>query len=215
MLARFALILINVGIDCPVFTGVGANAGEDAVVDPVAAWRDEHDYFARLLRLLQKQVDVFHAGREPNYALMQDIVSYLREYSDRFHHPREDVAFERLTSYCPELELIVARLQQEHRVIAHAGATLLAHIQAALEGSILPREQLEVAAATYLIYYQNHIRTEETAILTRATQNLTAEDWEAVRAAVPVAPDPLFGANPQVRFSELRRQIAQEAHREE
>ena len=38
------------------------------MVDPVAAWRDEHEYFARLLRLLQKQVDVFHAGREPNYA---------------------------------------------------------------------------------------------------------------------------------------------------
>jgi hemerythrin-like domain-containing protein len=209
------LILINVGIYRPVFTGVEANAGEDAVVDSVAAWRDEHEYFARLLRLLQKQVDVFHAGGEPDYALMQDIVSYLREFSDRFHHPREDVAFERLTSYCPELKLIVARLQQEHRVIAHAGATLLAHIEAALEGSILPREQLEVAAATYLIYYQNHIRSEETTILTRAAQNLTVADWEAVRAAVPVAPDPLFGANPQTRFRELRRQIAQEAHPEE
>ena len=185
------------------------------MVDPLAAWRDEHDYFARLLRLLQKQVDVFHAAAKPNYALMQDIVSSLREYPDQFHHPREDVAFERLTSYCPELKLIVARLQQEHRVIAHAGATLLAHIQAALEGSILPREQLEVAAATYLIYYQSHIRSEETAILARAAQHLTAEDWEAVRAAVPVAPDPLFGANPQTRFRELRRQIAQEAHPEE
>lgn len=187
-----------------------ANAGEGAVVDPVAPWREEHEYFARLLRLLQKQVDVFHAGGEPNYTLMQDIVSYLREYADQFHHPREDVAFERLASCCPELELIVARLRQEHRVIAHAGATLLAHIQAALEGSILPREQLEAAAATYLIYYQNHIRIEETTILTRAAQHLTADDWEAVRAAVPVAPDPLFGFDPQTRFRELRRQIAQE-----
>jgi hemerythrin-like domain-containing protein len=146
---------------------------------------------------------------------MQGIVSYLREYSDQFHHPREDVAFERLASYCPELELVVARLRQEHRVIAHAGATLLAHIEAALEGSILPREQLEAAAAIYLIYYQNHIRTEETTILTRAAQHLTVEDWEGVRAAVPVAPDPLFGIDPQTRFRELRRQIEQEAHTEE
>ena len=52
------------------------------MVDPVAPWREEHEYFVRLLRLLQKQVDVFHAGVEPNYALMQDIVSYLRGYSD-------------------------------------------------------------------------------------------------------------------------------------
>ena len=185
------------------------------MIDLIAAWREEHDYFARLLRLLQKQVDAFHAGGEPNYALIQDIVSYLREYSDQFHHPREDVAFERLASHCPELKLIVARLQQEHRVIAHCGATLLAHVEAVLEGSILPREQLEAAAATYLLYYQNHIRTEETTIPTRAAQHLTAEDWEAVRAVKPVAPDPLFGANPQRRFRELRRLIAQEAHAEE
>jgi hemerythrin-like domain-containing protein len=185
------------------------------VVDPVASWREEHEYFARLLRLLQKQVDVFHAGGEPNYALMQDILSYLREYCDQFHHPREDIAFERLTSYRPELELITSRLRQEHRVIAYSGATLMAHIEAALEGSVFPREQLEAAAATYLIYYQHHIRTEETAILACIGQHLTAEDWEAVRAAVPVAPDPLFGIDPQTRFGELRRHIAQEVDAED
>ena len=185
------------------------------MVDPVAPWREEHEDFARILGLLQKQVDLFHAGGKANYALMQDIVSYLREYADQFHHPREDAAFERLASYCPEFELVVARLRQEHRVIAHAGATLQARIEAALAGSILPREELEAAAATYLIYYQNHIRTEDTTILTRAAQHLTVEDWEAVRAAVPVATDPLLGFNAQARFRELRRQIEQEAQAEQ
>jgi len=179
--------------------------------DPIEAWRKEHEYFARLLRLLQKQVDVFHAGGEPKYALMQDIVSYLRDYSDRFHHRREDVAFALLAAYCPDLELIVARLRQEHRVIVNAGAMLLEQIQAVQGGEVLPREQLEAAAATFLVYYENHIRTEDTTILSRAAEHLSAEDWDAVRAAVPVAPDPLFGANPQERFRELRRQIAQEA----
>lgn len=180
------------------------------MVDPIVAWREEHEYFARLLHLLQKQVDVFHSGGEPKYALMQDILWYLCEYSDQVHHPREDVAFERLARHCPDLALVVARLRQEHRVIAHAGATLLARIESVLEGAILPREQLEAAAATYLIYYQNHIRTEENAILPRASEHLTAEDWQAVRA-VPAMPDPLFGPDPQGRFRELRRQIAQEA----
>jgi hemerythrin-like domain-containing protein len=190
--------------------------GEDGmtIADPIGAWRKEHEYFTRLLSLLQKQVEVFHAGGEPRYALMQDIVSYLREYSDRFHHPREDVAFKLLARASPDLEPIVARLQQEHRIIAHTGATLLEQMEAVLAGEILPREQLEAAAATYLVYYQNHIGTEDAQILTRAGK-LSAADWEAVRSAVPVGPDPLFGANPQDRFRELRRQIAQEASVEE
>jgi hemerythrin-like domain-containing protein len=205
------LTAVNARIGPRVSTAEKENTGEEAVVDPIAAWHEEHEYFARLLALLQKQVDVFHAGREPKYALMQDILTYLREYTDRYHHPREDVAFARLAGHCPDLALPLARLRQEHRVIAHAGAALLAHIESVLEGAILPREQLEAAAATYLVYYQNHIRAEETSILARASQHLTADDWEAVRTAVPVMPDPLFGPRPEDRFRELRRQIAQEA----
>jgi hemerythrin-like domain-containing protein len=205
------LTAVHIQIGRPVSTGAKTNSGEEAVADPIASWRAEHQYFAQLLQQLQKQVDAFRAGGAPKYALMQDIVSYLREYSDRYHHPREDVAFERLAGHCPDLALVLARLQQEHRVIAHAGATLLTHIESVLEGTILPREQLEAAAATYLIYYQNHIRTEESAILARASQHLTADDWKAVHAAVPDSPDPLFGADPQDRFRELLRQIAQEA----
>jgi hemerythrin-like domain-containing protein len=182
-----------------------------AVLDPIAAWREEHAYFSRLLRLLRDQLDVFHVAGEPNYALMQDIVSYLREYGDRVHHPREDVAFARLARHCPEIELVLSRLQQEHRVIAHAGDALSALITSALEDAVVPRERVEAAAATYLVYYENHIATEENAILPRAARHLTADDWEAARAAAPAVPDPLFGAGSQGRFRELRRRIAQES----
>ena len=119
---------------------------------------------------------------------MQDIVTYLRDYSDRFHHPREDVAFARLAKHCPDLELVLARLGQEHRVIAHAGETLLEQLRAILGGAVVPRAEVEVAAATYLVYYGNHIAKEEEDVLTRAAKELTPEDWEAVRDAVKPGP---------------------------
>jgi hemerythrin-like domain-containing protein len=180
-------------------------------MNPVIAWHTEHVYFNQLLGVLQKQVDLFHRGEQPNYELMQDIVTYLREYSDRFHHPREDVAFARLAAHCPELDLVLARLGQEHRVIAHAGERLLEQLTAIVGGAVVPRAELEVAAATYLVYYGNHIAKEEEDVLARASKELTPEDWEAVRAAVQPGLDPLFGSAPEERFRELRRQIALEA----
>jgi hemerythrin-like domain-containing protein len=182
-----------------------------SMTDPIAAWHAEHAYFNRLLDLLHKQVDAFHAAERPNYELMLDIISYLREYSDRFHHPREDVAFARLAKRCPDMELVLARLRQEHRVIAHAGETLRNHLEAVLGGTIVPLAEIEVAAATYLVYYGNHIAKEEEDVLPRAAKVLTPADWEAVRAAVPPAHDPLFGDHPEARYRELRRQIAVEA----
>ena len=181
------------------------------MTNPIAAWHTEHVYFNQLLGLLQKQLDLFHRGEQPNYDLILDIVTYLRDYSDRFHHPREDVAFERLARKCPELELMLARLGQEHRVIAHAGEVLRNLIQSVIGGAVIPRTEVEMAAATYLVYYGNHIAKEEEDVLTRAAGTLTPEDWEAVRTAVTPGRDPLFGGAAEERYRELRRQIAQEA----
>ncbi|HVJ12604.1 MAG TPA: AraC family transcriptional regulator, partial [Burkholderiales bacterium] len=75
--------------------------------------------------------------------------------------------------------------EQEHRVIAQAGQELLGQIEAILGGALVPRAELEAALATYLVYYGNHIAKEEEDVLGRAAQHLTAEDWAAVRAAVP------------------------------
>jgi hemerythrin-like domain-containing protein len=76
---------------------------------------------------------------------------------------------------------------------------------------VIPLAELETAAATYLVYYGNHIAREEENVLTSAAQVLTPEDWEAVRTAVPPVDDPLFGDHPEERYRELRRQIASEA----
>ena len=50
--------------------------------NPIAAWHDEHVYFNQLAQLVRREIDVFHRGRRPNYELMYDIVSYLRDYGD-------------------------------------------------------------------------------------------------------------------------------------
>jgi hemerythrin-like domain-containing protein len=137
---------------------------------------------------------------------MLDIITYLREYSDRYHHLREEEAFERLAPRCPDLELPLARLAQEHRVLAHAGETLRERLQAAVDGALLPRAEIEVAAATYLVYYGSHIAREEKEVLPRAAQTLTPADWMAVKGA---APGSLVASDAHLR--ELRRIIALEA----
>jgi len=180
--------------------------------DPIAHWHAEHVYFRRLLGLLHRELDAFHRGERPNYELMLDIITYLRDYGDRFHHPREDVAFARLADCAPDLRPALARLAQEHRIIARAGEKLAALLEAALGGSFAQRAEVEIAAATYLVYYGNHIAKEDELVLSRAAQALSEADWQAVRAAVADEPDPLFGERPHERYRELRRQIAAAAH---
>ncbi|CAM2170314.1 AraC family transcriptional regulator [Paraburkholderia sacchari] len=178
------------------------------MTNALARWHADHVNFVRLLDLLDEQVAAFHLGETSDYVLMSDILYYLRDYSDRFHHPPEDVAYARLVERDPGTRLIVNRLLQEHRVIATAGEELFNRLNDAAADVLAPRADLEAATATYLVYYRHHIFSEERDIMARAAQALTEEDWAAVAAAVQAGPDPLFGDNVLERFIALRRKIA-------
>lgn len=177
------------------------------MVDPVAVWHAEHMRFASLLDFIEQQMAAFHAGRDPDFELLRDVVYYLHHYADRYHHPRENVAFARLVSRDPWMGLPIGRLLQEHRVLEAAGKALLEHLDAILEDAVIPRETVEAAAATYLVYYRHHLATEEAEVLPRAARILKPDDWAAVAAAIPAVPDPLFGDDVAERYRELRKRL--------
>jgi hemerythrin-like domain-containing protein len=179
--------------------------------DPIQAWHEEHVYFSRLLRLLQHEVDVFAGGEPPNYHLMLDIIAYLRDWGDQCHHPREDEAFRRIMKKRPEREVMIRRLMQEHRVVARAGEQLEYMLQEVEADAIMARAQVEVAAATYLVYYGNHIAKEEEDVLPLAAQILTPEDWKAVKEVQLPGNTAEGGVHTLERFRELRHRIEMEA----
>lgn len=176
------------------------------MTEQLAQWRAEHINYARLLDLLEMQLAAFQRGEQPNYDLMVDIVEYLRSFPDRFHHPREDVAFGLLVEREPGMLLLINRLLQEHRVIAIAGDELLMHLGEACAEALFRREALEAAVATFLVYFRHHLSTEEREVMPRLAQLLGPEEWATVAAAVSDEPDPLFGNQVEARFRELRRE---------
>jgi len=173
----------------------------------LSKWHAEHARFAQVLDLLEDELVAFHAGHEPNYELMRDIVYCLHHFAHRFHHPREDVAFERMAAREPALRLVANRLLQEHRVIAWAADALVSLLDQIAEDVIIERAAVEAAASTFLVYYRHHLATEETDILSRAERILTPEDWAAVAAAVPPDSDSRFGSDFEVHYEALRKQI--------
>jgi hemerythrin-like domain-containing protein len=183
----------------------------DSAMDPISVWHGEHMRFSHMLDFLERQMTAFHAGKDPNYELMRDVILYLHDYGDRLHHPREDAAFARLVLRDPEFQAQVNQLLQEHRAISVAGEALLELIEQILEDATIERAKVEAAAALYLVYFRNHLAAEEREVLPRAAKVLTPEDWADVAAAVSLIPDPVFGDDVVAQYRELRGWIAREA----
>lgn len=173
----------------------------------IVKWKAEHVDFLRLLDLLELQISLFHEGATPRYDVMLDIVYYLTHFADRFHHPREDVAITKLGERDPSVRALIQRVLGEHKVIAAAGKQLVEQLDAVLNGALLTRESVEVAAATYLTYYRQHMAQEEKELFPLADKWLLPADWKSVAAAIPSEDDPLFGKNVKERYRALHRQI--------
>ncbi len=173
----------------------------------ISKWKAEHTDFIRLLRILKSQVDLFHQQAEVNYELMLDIVYYLTQYPDRFHHPREDIAFGKLAEGDPSTQSRVRELLAEHRVIASAGRRLVEQLNRILSDAMLERESVEADAATYIVYYRQHMAREERDLFPRLEDVLRNEDWKAVDDAITAEADPLFGSEVGQRYQQLHQQI--------
>jgi len=177
----------------------------------IALWRGEHVNFATLLALLEDQLDLFHQAKKPDYQMMLDIMFYMTHYPDVLHHPREDLAFARILELEATSRPIVDDLAEQHVRLKDFGGVLVRSLENIVDGSITPRDRVEVLGRAYIAEFRSHMRTEEEAILPLAAKLLSAADWAAIGVAIRHIDDPLFGAKGQERYASLRQQIAREA----
>ena len=182
--------------------------------DQIAIWHRDHINFLRLLDLVETQLNIFHDAGHPNYELMMDVMYYMIQYPDQFHHPKEDVAFKKVMEQDNGMEPVVRDLMTQHQVIAESGKRLFEQLGAVVAGAMMTRESVEAPGRTYISYMRNHMDQEETQLFPTALKILRDEDWIAVDAAIETQGDPLFGETVQRRYAALHQQIAREAARE-
>ena len=176
--------------------------------DVIALWHADHVNFARLLNLLEEQLELFHAGKSPQYELMLDVMHYMTHYPDALHHPKEDLLFARVRERAESAGPIIDELTKQHARLRESGRELVHNLDDIVNGSMASRELVEAAARAYVMHFRNHMRVEETEILPLATRLLGASDWASVETAIRHIDDPLFGAKSEQRYAALRRQIA-------
>ena len=161
---------------------------------PIRALEAEHRNFEGLLHLFESELALFHRGEEPDYALMRDIMLYLTQYPDRFHHPNEDVIFARLQQVDPSTRDAVAQLERQHGGLRAQGSELLVLLDEVLADALMSRDDVETPARAYAAALRAHMDREERELFPLAASRLGTRDWAAITSALHRYDDPLFGA---------------------
>ena len=179
--------------------------------DTLALWHADHVNFAKLLDLLEDQLELFHEGGSPEYELMLDIMYYMTHYSDVLHHPKEDLVFAKVKEREKSAGPKVDELTKQHLCLKEGGDELVHAIDDVVNGSISSREGVEACARSYVADLRSHMRTEETEILPLAARLLHESDWSAINARIGHIEDPLFGTSAEKRYAALRQRIERQA----
>ena len=152
------------------------------MANEITRLREEHVHFRKLLDLLEKQLNFFHVGETPDYSLLTDVLHYMINYPDRFHHPTEDVIFAHLVESDSRIVQRVDELARQHHAIAESGARLHENLESVLNGALMPRRMIEVPGLLYVTYYRSHMDKEESDLFIVAETLLRDADWDKINA---------------------------------
>lgn len=181
-------------------TVVKTNEARSPIIEHL---HNEHVNIAGLLDLLETQLDAVYDGDTSALLIALDIMHYIVDYSDLFHHPTEDLIFAKLVERCPAEKTAVDTLLEEHQHLSEVGNRLAAAIRDTVSGFQLRTGVLEERGRAYVELLRRHMDTEEGRLLPLADELLTYADWTAIEAEVESRADPLFGHTVDAQFQRL------------
>ena len=175
--------------------------------DIITALNRDHSNFAKLLELLESEILAVEVGKTPDYPLMHDIMRYMAQYSDRFHHPKEELIFAQLLARNPEIRTDVEDVIEEHVSIRLAGQEFAGLLRASGVDSVAVRERLGTSGLSYIRALREHMLKEETKLFPLAKVVLTKKEWQVIDEAVDAIDDPLFDEMSARDYQRLYRLI--------
>ena len=170
---------------------------------------NDHVNISKLLRLLRKKIQLLEDDQKIDYYLIKGIISYLKNYSDKYHHPMEDMIYAYYLKYRVVSDEVANRLSREHKLIKEATIELDELLDMILLDAVVPREQCIEKLEHFLQLQVAHMNYEEQEILPNIKASLTEDDWRSLEKKWQKDghSDPLFGDNITEQYKTLAERI--------
>ena len=153
--------------------------------------KQDHINISRLMDLLDIQTSQLENNGPADLKLITDIIEYITNYPDLYHHPLEDLVFELLRHKDKEIGPVIDHLLGEHKMLTETSinlADMLGNRNVKVHTRILA-ERLQ----QYINLSRSHMDIEESILFPRTKQVLTNEDWAEIDKGFVYTEDPLFG----------------------
>ncbi|SCA56022.1 conserved hypothetical protein [Candidatus Terasakiella magnetica] len=168
----------------------------------------EHLALNGIARILKIDANLIRDGKVVSHELLDDIVTYIREFPNKIHHPKEEnFLFKAMRERSEETHEVLDHLYEEHE----REYEMIEYFSKALaDYKVNPRKEAKVfaqIAIEYAEFLEGHIRYENSNAFPLANAVLTEEDWEKIDVAFADNKDPISNPDEMKKFADLHHRI--------
>ena len=171
--------------------------------------RQEHRNIEKLLQVLERELKVFARGERPDYEVIQAVIAYFQVYPDVYHHPPENLVFQKLKARNSTAAANIGDLEAAHRSGSDRLRQVAQSVDSVLADRELLRQDVEDVIRDFIEQERRHIAMEERDFFPAAVKALEPQDWMEITSRLTDQPDPLFSEIVEERFDAVRRHIMQ------
>jgi len=169
----------------------------------------DHFHLQRLLNCFSHEIDCydFDSKCEPNLDVILSSLDYVHIYPDKWHHPAEDVIFEKLIQKSVKESELIKELQNEHQQIIYETNKVLELFNNVAEDCIVPANELLTAARHFITLQKHHLEKENEHVYPLMDTSFSDKDWREIEKEVTLQSDPLFDNRSKKEYDHLYRYI--------
>jgi hemerythrin-like domain-containing protein len=168
---------------------------------------DEHRNIEKLLHVLEQELKIFDRGESPDYEILQAIIDYFQDYPESYHHPKEDIVFEKLKLRDPAATRHIGDAKAEHQVETDRLRQFARATEDVLAGRELLRQTFHNVVRDFIEHQRQHMAKEERLLFPSAVKALRPEDWVEINTRLNDRKDPLFDNSTEKKFHALQQTI--------
>lgn len=180
------------------------------MIDIIRKLRAEHDDLAKVLDVLEQEVESYRQHGRLNRDIVGEVLDYCRGYPALCHHPKEDLIYRKLRlADEPAAINTLGDLIAEHETLTVLTDDLGAAVDNLLSDAGENRARFVRVAQAFLERHRHHMKAEDDELFPLAVQCLSDEDWAEIdRQAIALEASHPAGAFGE-RFAALSHEIVE------
>lgn len=169
---------------------------------------EDHQQLEKLLKVFDREVDIFEQAGEPDYTILETGLEYCLEYMEVVHHRKEEQMLQQLREQDAKAASQANALRDQHHQLEHLTREVSALFAAVHDDAFGTRDALVKPARRWSQAYRDHLQWEEELLFNLAQKALRKSDWDKAQKNWQDAANPLHDKARDHHFSQLAEAIA-------